>query len=65
MQQSDHKKRMENAKKNQTSEGQIAASAVPTPAPGNYDYLALVILGASVVILAFVASKRGRARLRL
>jgi hypothetical protein len=65
MQQNDHKQRMERAKKAQAEGNQLATLVATESTSGNYDYLVLVVLAASVVLLAFVAGKRKRARFRL
>ena len=64
MQQSAYKKRMERAKQERAADNQLAATVVPTPTHGDYDYLALVILGASLLVLALVAVRRRSIRLR-
>lgn len=64
MQQSAYKKKMDRAKQERAADNQLAATVVPTPTRGDYDYLALVILGASLVILALVAVRRRCVRLR-
>ena len=67
MQQSDHHRRVERAKKAEAeAEGrQIAAFGVPEVATRDYDYLVFVILVGSIVVLAFVARRRRRERFRL
>jgi hypothetical protein len=68
MQQSDHHRRTTRAKKAQaeaeSEERQIAAFGVPETASRNYDYLILVLLAVSLVILTFVTRRDRRARLR-
>jgi hypothetical protein len=69
MQQSAYKKKMdrakqERAKQERAADNQLAATVVPTPTHGDYDYLALVILGASLLVLALVAVRRRSIRLR-
>jgi hypothetical protein len=65
MQQSVYKKKMDRAKQERVENDQLAATVVPTPTRGSYDYLALVVLGTSILILALAAVKRRSARLRL
>jgi hypothetical protein len=64
MQQSDHKQRAAKKSKPEPSQPQ-AAGVVPLEAdPGDGDYLVMVILVASVVILALVATRGKRIRFR-
>ena len=67
MQQSDHHRRVERAKKEEAEaeERQIAAFGMPEAASRDYDYLAFVVLVASIVVLAFVARRKRRTRFRL
>jgi hypothetical protein len=65
MQQSDHKQRVDNAKKAKTEERQIATAGIPESRAGDYDYLVLAILVGSVIVLAVVAGRKRRARLRI
>jgi hypothetical protein len=67
MQQSDHHRRVERAKKAEaeSEESQIAAFGVPEAASRDYDYLVLVLLAVSVVVLAFVARRDRRRRFRV
>lgn len=65
MQQSDHHRRVEQAKKAEDEDRQIAAFGVPEATTRDYDYLVLILLAASVVILASVARRNRRARFRL
>ena len=64
MQQSAYKKKMERARQERAANNQLAATVVPEPTRGDYDYFALVILGASIVILALLAVRRRSIRLR-
>jgi hypothetical protein len=64
MKQSHHKQKTESARKAQEEPGELASLAVTEPASAGYDYLVLILLGGSLVILAFVAGRRRRARLR-
>lgn len=65
MQQSHHKQRADKARKVEGEDPRAAALAVVEPASGDYDYLVLVILASSLVILALVTNSRRRARSRL
>ena len=65
MQQSDHQRRVERAKKAEAADRQIAAFGMPEAASRDYDYLAFVVLVASIVVLAFVARRKRRTRFRL
>ncbi len=66
MQQSDHHRRVERAKKveAEAEDRQIAAFGIPEAASRDYDYLVLIMLAASVVVLAFVARRRRHVRSR-
>ena len=67
MQQSDHHRRVERAKKAETEieDRQIAAFGMPEGAARDYDYIVLIMLASSIVILAFVARRRRRTKFRL
>ena len=67
MQQSDHHRRVERAKKAETEmeERQVAAFGVPEAASRDYDYLILILLAVSFVVFAFVARRGRRVRSRL
>jgi len=69
MQQSDHHRRVERAKKaeaeTETDDPQIASFGMPEPASRDYDYLILILLAVSFVVFAFVARWGKRARSRL
>jgi hypothetical protein len=65
MKQSDHKQRVNRAKNTSSEDRQLAAVAAPEPVSEDYDYLVLVILVASVVVLALVASRKRRIGYRL
>jgi hypothetical protein len=65
MQQSDHQRRVERAKKAEAEERQIAAFGMPEAASRDYDVVVLIMLAASVVILAVIASRRSHPRPRL
>ena len=65
MQQSDHQRRVERAKKAEAADRQIAAFGMPEAASRQYDYLVLVMLAVSIVILAVIARRRRRERFRL
>ena len=65
MQQSHHKKRVDDAQKARTDDKQIAAAGIPEARTGDYDYVVVAILAASIVILAFVAGKKRHARFRV
>jgi hypothetical protein len=65
MQQSDYKQRTERAQKVQTEGNDLATLTVVEPADRDTDYLVLIVLVASLAILAFVAGRRRSARLRL
>jgi len=64
MQQSDHKRRAQNRTKPEPVQQQMAGVAPSEAEAGDEDYLVLVILVASVVILAFVATRGKKFRLR-
>jgi hypothetical protein len=68
-QQSDHRRRVERAKKaaadTEVENRQIAAIGVPEAASRDFDYLVFIVLAASVVVLAFIARRKRRAGLRL
>jgi hypothetical protein len=68
MQQSDHHRRAERAKKveaeAEAGDRQIAAFGMPEAASRDYDYFVLIMLAASIVVLAFVARRRRDARFR-
>jgi hypothetical protein len=61
MKQSDHKQRVTRAKEAAVEDRQMAALAGPESVSEDYDYLVLVILVASVALLALLASRRRRA----
>jgi hypothetical protein len=65
MKQSDHRRRVEKAKKAEDDKRQIAAFGVPDAATRDYDYLVLIVLGVSLLILALVARRRHRTGFRL
>ena len=65
MQQSDHKRRGTQQKAAEPVEQQMAGVVTPDGGAGGEDYAVLAILVASVVVLAFVASRRKKTRLRL
>lgn len=62
MQQSDHRRRTERAKKAEAEDPQIAAFGVPEGTSGNLDFVVLAILAGSIVFLAFLARRRRRTR---
>ena len=64
MQQSDHKRRSTQQKATEPVEQQMAGVVTPDGGAGGEDYAVLAILVASVAILAFVASRRKKTRLR-
>ncbi len=65
MQQSDHHRRVERAKKAEAEDRRIAAFGMPEAASRDYDYLVLIMLAGSIVILTFVARRRRRQRFHL
>jgi hypothetical protein len=65
MQQSDYKHRLNEARKTGTEERGPSPVEEALPAAAVSDYLVLVLLAVSVVILAFVASRQRRTRFRL
>jgi hypothetical protein len=67
MQQSDHHRRVERAKKAEaeSEEEQMAAFGIPEAPGRDYDYLVLILLAVSVVILSLVARRDRRASSRL
>jgi len=64
MQQSDYKRRVANQKKPEPVKQQMAGVLPSESAADTEDYLVLVILIASVVILAFIASRGTKSRSR-
>lgn len=65
MQQSDYKRRMEGTRKVRSEGSQAATAAVPEASSGNSDYLILLVVAGSVVILAFLPRRKRRAGFRL
>ncbi len=65
MQQSDHTRRTKNRTKPEPVQQQMAGVVPSEAGADDEDYLVLVILVASVVILAFVATRGKKFRLRL
>ena len=68
MKQSDHHRRVERAKKAQAearnSDQQMAAFGMPESSSEGYDYLVVVLLAVSLIVIAFVARRGRRARSR-
>jgi len=64
MQQSDHRRRAERAKKAEAEaeDPQIAAFGVPEGTSGNLDFVVLAILAGSIAFLAIIARRRRRTR---
>ena len=64
MKQSDHQRRVSQRRQAKADAQQMAAIGAPEVNARGYDYVVLVILIASAVVLAVVAGRRKRIRLR-
>jgi hypothetical protein len=62
MQQSDHQRRLDQAKKPTVTDRQAASVAAIEDQSGNLDYVVFIILVASVVALVVISRRRGKAR---
>jgi hypothetical protein len=62
MKQRHHKQRTQASDETKAEESQNASVVPPETVTGNYDYLVLIVLVASVVVLALVTSRKGRRR---